>query len=94
MGAEYSSYVKFITTVAPTFFGHIILVLASVFKKYRVKTNFLFMIKQRALEEADVLFQQLSYPDENHGLVGLRPHFYHSLSNFILNDCFGRNEVL
>ena len=52
-----------------------------------------FMIKQRALEEADVLFQQLSYPDENHGLVGLRPHFYHSLSNFILNDCFGRNEV-
>ena len=47
----------------------------------------------RALEEADVLFQQLSYPDENHGLVGLRPHFYHSLSNFILNDCFGRNEV-
>ena len=38
----------------------------------------------RALEEADVLFQQLSYPDENHGIVGLRPHFYHSLSNFIL----------
>ena len=65
------------------------------FKKGPVKTKFLFfMIKQRALEEADVLFQQLSYPDENHGLVGLRPHFYHSLSNFILNDCFGRNEVL
>merc|ERR1719499_2764483 len=51
------------------------------------------MMLTRALEEADVLFQQLSYPDENHGLVGLRPHFYHSLSNFILNDCFGRNEV-
>ena len=51
------------------------------------------MMMARALEEADVLFQQLSYPDENHGLVGLRPHFYHSLSNFILNDCFGRNEV-
>ncbi len=51
------------------------------------------MMMARALEEADVLFQQLSYPDENHGLVGLRPHFYDSLSNFILNDCFGRNEV-
>ena len=48
----------------------------------------------RALEEADVLFQQLSYPDENHGIVGLRPHFYHSLSNFILNDCFDKNEVV
>lgn len=51
------------------------------------------MMLTRALEEADVLFQQLSYPDENHGLVGLRPHFYHALSNFILNDCFGKNEA-
>ena len=51
------------------------------------------MMLARALEEADVLFQQLSYPDENHGIVGLRPHFYHSLSNFILNDCFGKNEI-
>ena len=94
MVADYSFYVKSIANCAPTFFGYIISVLAGVFRKGRVKTNFLFMIKQRALEEADVLFQQLSYPDENHGLVGLRPHFYHSLSNFILNDCFGRNEVL
>ena len=52
------------------------------------------MMLTRALEEADVLFQQLSYPDENHGIVQLRPHFYHSLSNFILNTCFGRNEAL
>jgi len=51
------------------------------------------MMLTRALEEADVLFQQLSYPDENHGIVGLRPHFYHALSNFILNDCFNKNEV-
>ena len=51
------------------------------------------MMLTRALEEADVLFQQLSYPDENHGIVGLRPHFHHALSNFILNDCFGRNKV-
>ena len=52
------------------------------------------MMLTRALEEADVLFQQLSYPDENHGIVQLRPHFYHSLSNFVLNTCFGRNEAL
>ena len=38
-------------------------------------------------------FRQLSYPDEAHGLVGLRPHFYHALTDFLLNDCFGRNEV-
>ena len=30
MGAEYSSYVKSITTFAPTFYGYIILALASV----------------------------------------------------------------
>ena len=52
------------------------------------------MMLTRALEENDVLFQQLSYPDENHGIVSLRPHFYHSLTNFILNTCFGRNEAL
>ena len=39
MGAEYSSYMKFIATEAPTFFGYIISVLASVngvigWKKY------------------------------------------------------------
>ncbi len=49
------------------------------------------MMVTRALEEEDVLFQQIAYPDENHGIVGLRPHFYHTLSNFILNDCFGKN---
>ena len=49
------------------------------------------MMLTRSLEESDVLFQQLAYPDENHGIVGLRPHFYHTLSNFVLNDCFGMN---
>ncbi|TRY64286.1 hypothetical protein TCAL_02614 [Tigriopus californicus] len=48
----------------------------------------------RALEEADILFQEHTYTDENHGIVGLRPHLYHSLTNFLLNDCFGRNEVV
>ena len=40
-----------------------------------------------------ISFRQLSYPDEAHGLVGLRPHFYHALTDFLLNDCFERNEV-
>jgi len=52
------------------------------------------MMLTRALEEEDILFQQLSYPDENHGIVSLRKHLYHALTNFILNDCFGRNEAL
>eukprot|EP00095_Tigriopus_kingsejongensis_P009977 maker-scaffold17_size721972-snap-gene-5.18 protein:Tk09977 transcript:maker-scaffold17_size721972-snap-gene-5.18-mRNA-1 annotation:"hypothetical protein DAPPUDRAFT_307138" len=48
----------------------------------------------RALEEADILFQEHTYTDENHGIVGLRPHLYHTLTNFVLNDCFGRNQVV
>merc|ERR1719242_1214655 len=52
------------------------------------------MMFSRALEEADVLFKQISYPDEAHGLVGLRPHFYHTLTDFLINDCFQRNEVV
>ncbi len=52
------------------------------------------MMLTRALEEENVLFQQLSYPDENHGIAQLRPHFYRSLTNFILNTCFGRNEAV
>lgn len=28
-----------------------------------------------------------SYPDEEHGLAGVRPHLYHSLENF-LDECF------
>jgi hypothetical protein len=52
------------------------------------------MLLTRALEEEDVLFQQLSYPDENHGIVNLRKHLYHALSNFLLNDCFGKNKTI
>merc|ERR1712029_524438 len=52
------------------------------------------MMFSRALEEEDVLFRQISYPDEAHGLVGLRPHFYHTLTDFLINDCFQRNEVI
>ena len=38
MGAEYLSYVKSIATFAPTFYGHIISVLASV-KTFAIKGN-------------------------------------------------------
>ena len=40
LGAKYSSYVKSIATFAPTFYGHIISVLASVISKAkREETN-------------------------------------------------------
>jgi len=52
------------------------------------------MMLSRSLEEADVLFKQITYPDEAHGLVGIRPHFYHTLTDFLINDCFQRNEVI
>ncbi|XP_018904753.1 venom dipeptidyl peptidase 4 isoform X2 [Bemisia tabaci] len=45
------------------------------------------MMLSRQLELKDIMFQQMSYPDEEHGLVGVRPHFYHTLTRFI-SDCF------
>lgn len=45
------------------------------------------MILSRALEEKDILFRQQSYPDEEHGIVNLQPHLYHTLQNFLL-ECF------
>jgi len=46
------------------------------------------MILSRALEKADILFRQQSYPDENHGIGSVRRHLYHSLENFLLEECF------
>lgn len=40
------------------------------------------MVLAGALEEADILFDQMSYPDEAHGLSNVRPHLYHSLDRF------------
>ncbi|KAL1491026.1 hypothetical protein ABEB36_011684 [Hypothenemus hampei] len=45
------------------------------------------MMWAKTLERNDILFRQLSYPDEDHSLLGVRPHLYHSLENF-LNECF------
>ncbi|XP_021935063.1 venom dipeptidyl peptidase 4-like [Zootermopsis nevadensis] len=49
------------------------------------------MMLAKALEHNDVLFQQMSYPDEEHGLTGVRPHLYHTLGNF-LDRCFDLQE--
>ncbi|TMW53741.1 hypothetical protein DOY81_001146 [Sarcophaga bullata] len=45
------------------------------------------MILAKNLERHDILFKQISYPDEDHSLAGVRPHLYHSLDRFF-GDCF------
>ncbi|XP_076270794.1 venom dipeptidyl peptidase 4-like isoform X2 [Rhynchophorus ferrugineus] len=45
------------------------------------------MMWSKVLERNDILFRQLSYPDEDHSLGLVRPHLYHSLENF-LDECF------
>ncbi|EFA04427.1 venom dipeptidyl peptidase 4 [Tribolium castaneum] len=40
------------------------------------------MLLSRALELNDVPFQQQSYPDENHSLLRVRPHLYHTIDRF------------
>uniref|UniRef100_A0A6A7G5S2 Venom dipeptidyl peptidase 4 n=3 Tax=Hirondellea gigas TaxID=1518452 RepID=A0A6A7G5S2_9CRUS len=45
------------------------------------------MMLARALEKADILFSSQSYPDENHGLAGVKQHHYHTMEHF-LNGCF------
>ncbi|CAO1395349.1 unnamed protein product [Diamesa tonsa] len=44
------------------------------------------MVLARALEMADIMFEQLSYPDEAHGLSGVQKHLYHSMDKF-WNKC-------
>lgn len=36
----------------------------------------------RALETADIMFQQQSYPDEAHALAGVKRHVYHTMDDF------------
>ncbi|XP_046398463.1 venom dipeptidyl peptidase 4 isoform X2 [Ischnura elegans] len=44
------------------------------------------MMLSRVLQTSDILFQQLTYPDEEHGLTGVHLHLYHSMEHF-LNEC-------
>lgn len=45
------------------------------------------MVLARALELNDILFEQLSYPNEAHGISGPQLHLYHSLDRF-WDKCF------
>lgn len=45
------------------------------------------MALAKTLEKNDILFKEVSYPDEDHGLAGVRPHLYHTLGKFF-DDCF------
>ncbi|OXA46400.1 Venom dipeptidyl peptidase 4 [Folsomia candida] len=50
------------------------------------------MMLARALEQADILFTALSYPEENHRVngPGMQRHLYHSCKHFLTrNACFG-----
>lgn len=49
------------------------------------------MLLARTLERADIQFKEISYPDEDHSLAGVRPHLYHSLERFF-TDCFDPQE--
>lgn len=50
------------------------------------------MALSRSLERSDIMFKQITYPDENHSLAGVRPHLYHSLTRYF-SDCFGISET-
>lgn len=45
------------------------------------------MALAKTLERNDILFKEVSYPDEDHGLGGVRPHLYHTLGKFF-DECF------
>lgn len=50
------------------------------------------MALSRSLERNDIMFKQITYPDENHSLSGVRPHLYHSLTRYF-GDCLGVPEA-
>lgn len=45
------------------------------------------MLLARSLERNDIQFKEITYPDEDHSLAGVRPHLYHSLERFF-TGCF------
>lgn len=45
------------------------------------------MVLARELERADIIFEQLSYPDEAHSISGTQRHLYHSMDRF-WDKCF------
>ncbi|KRF84798.1 venom dipeptidyl peptidase 4 isoform X2 [Drosophila virilis] len=51
------------------------------------------MILAKNLERHDILFKQISYADEDHGLANVRPHLYHSLDRFF-GECFSSSRLM
>ncbi|KAG5672060.1 hypothetical protein PVAND_002219 [Polypedilum vanderplanki] len=49
------------------------------------------MVLARVLERSDIQFKEITYPDEDHSLAGVRPHLYHSLERFF-RQCFKLTE--
>ncbi|XP_070507717.1 dipeptidyl peptidase 4 isoform X2 [Chironomus tepperi] len=49
------------------------------------------MVLSRVLERSDIQFKEITYPDEDHSLAGVRPHLYHSLEKFF-KDCFDLSD--
>ncbi|XP_032666841.1 venom dipeptidyl peptidase 4-like isoform X2 [Odontomachus brunneus] len=45
------------------------------------------MMFAKMLERQDIMFEQVSYPDEVHSLLRVQPHFYHTMDKF-WNECF------
>lgn len=45
------------------------------------------MVLARALEKADINFDQLSYPNEAHSISGTQRHLYHAFDRF-WDTCF------
>lgn len=46
----------------------------------------------KALEKADVMFEQITYTDEAHALFGVLPHLYHTMDRF-WSDCFSLSHA-
>ncbi|CAH0717358.1 unnamed protein product, partial [Brenthis ino] len=46
------------------------------------------MLLSRALQIRDIYFNQMTYTDEDHSLIGVWLHFYHSLEKFLKENMF------
>jgi len=51
------------------------------------------MLLSAALEQEDILFRQQAYPDQDHSIGYFIKHLHHSLVNFFLSECFGRERL-
>ncbi|GAB0093447.1 venom dipeptidyl peptidase 4 [Sergentomyia squamirostris] len=49
------------------------------------------MVLSRVLQQANIMFEQMSYPDEAHGLNGVSRHLYHLMESFWM-QCLGIEE--